>query len=79
MLKQLVNCSDTKKEELMEEGLAASKIRIKPENKGKFTQYCKDAGYTGVTEKCIKEGKKSKSKAVRKRAVFAENAKEWSK
>lgn len=56
-----------------------AKIEIKPENKGKFTQYCKSKGYKGVTEGCISKGKKSKSSAVRKRAVFADNAKSWNK
>jgi len=48
-------------------------IFIKPENKGKFTAYCKDKGYKGVTKQCVSEGKKSPDPAVRKRAVFAQN------
>lgn len=52
-----------------------SPIRIKPENKGKFTEYCGGK----VTAKCIAKGKKSKSSAVRKRATFAENARGWDK
>ena len=59
----------------MQQGLGT--IHIKKKNKGKFTSYCKSKGYKGVTAKCIEEGKKSKSKAVRKRAVFAENAKSF--
>ena len=50
-------------------------IRIKPENKGKFTKYCGGK----VTSKCIAKGKKSKSPAVRKQATFAQNARKWKK
>jgi len=46
-------------------------IVIKPENKGKFTKYCGKK----VSEKCIRDGKKSKNPLTRKRATFAENAK----
>jgi len=53
-------------------------IYIKPENKGKFSQYCKGLGLSGVTHECIAKGKKSKSPAVKKRAVFADNARSWS-
>lgn len=59
----------------MGEGLA--KIKIKPENRGKFTEYCKDKGHKSVTTECIEEGLASKSNAVNKRAQFAKNAKEW--
>lgn len=57
--------------------MAAKKkpIRIKPENKGKFTKYCGGK----VTSKCIAKGKKSKSPAVRKQATFAQNARKWKK
>jgi len=40
---------------------------------GSFTRWCKRHGYPKVTTKCVKEGKRSKSKLTRKRAVFAEN------
>ena len=56
------------------------KIEIKPENKGLFTEYCKRKGLgddKAVTQKCIEEGKKSKDPDVRKRAVFAENARKF--
>ena len=55
--------------------MAAQKkpIRIKPENKGKFTKYCGGK----VTSACIAKGKKSKSPAVRKQATFAKNARGW--
>ena len=52
-------------------------IKIKPKNVGKFTKYCKQKGLGSVTKECIEKGKKSRSKAVRKRAVFAENAREF--
>lgn len=32
------------------------KIKIKKENRGKFTEKCKAKGYEGVTEACIEEG-----------------------
>ena len=54
-----------------------NKIEIKPENKGKFTQYCKNQGYSGVTQECINKGKKSKNPTTRKRSVFADNARGW--
>ncbi len=54
-------------------------IKIKKENVGKFTKYCKGLGHLSVTQECIDKGKKSKSSAVRKRAVFAENARGWKK
>lgn len=48
-------------------------IHIKKENRGKFTEYCGGK----VTEACINKGKNSSSPAVRKRAVFAQNARNW--
>jgi len=54
-----------------------SKIRIKPGKRGSFTKYCKKHGHKGVTTKCIKQAKKSKSKSIRKKAVFAANARKW--
>lgn len=52
-----------------------SKIQIKPENKGKFTKYCKGK----VTQECISKGKNSKDPKIRKRATFAANARKWVK
>lgn len=49
------------------------RIHIKKKNRGKFTDYCGGK----VTAECIAKGKKSKSPAVRKRAVFAENSRKW--
>lgn len=48
-------------------------IHIKKSNKGKFTEYCGG----NVTEECIARGKRSSSPAVRKRAIFAANARKW--
>lgn len=64
-------------------GLAGTKkknrIEIREENRGAFTDYCKGLGYTGVTDECIRRGKKSQSKSVRKQATFAMNARSWGK
>lgn len=49
------------------------KIHIKPENRGKFTKYCGGK----VTSECIARGKRSSDPAVRKRAVFAQNARKF--
>jgi hypothetical protein len=55
-------------------------IKISKENEGKFTSYCKRNGYSGVTKACIAKGKKSKNPTTRKRATFADNAKnKWKK
>jgi len=48
---------------------------IKKANRGKFTKYCKRQGFKGVTKSCIAKAKKSKSKNLRKEAIFAENMK----
>jgi hypothetical protein len=50
-------------------------IHIKKENTGKFTEYCDGK----VTQECIDKAKKSGNKKLIKRAVFAENARKWSK
>lgn len=52
-----------------------SGIHIKPENRGKFTEYCGGK----VTSECISRGKNSSDPAVRKRATFAQNARKWDK
>lgn len=54
-------------------------INIKPENKGKFTKYCKRKGHESVTQECIREGLASKDPLTVKRANFARNAKKWDK
>lgn len=48
-------------------------IYIKPENKGKFTNYCGGK----VTNECISKGKNSSSSTIRKRATFAQNSRKW--
>ena len=48
-------------------------IHIKPENKGKFTDYCGGK----VTQECIQRGKHSSNPTTRKRATFAANARAW--
>lgn len=48
-------------------------IHIKPQNKGKFTDYCGGK----VTSECIAKGKRSKDPKIRKRATFAANARKW--
>ena len=54
---------------------SGQKIKIKKENRGKFTEYCEGK----VTQECIDKGKKSSSSKIRKQAVFAENARSWNK
>lgn len=44
-----------------------------------FTDYCKGLGYDGVTDECIRRGKKSQSKKVRAMATFALNSRHWQK
>lgn len=50
-------------------------IHIKKENKGSFTSYCGGK----VTDECIQRAKHSSSSAIRKKAVFADNARHWAK
>ena len=54
-------------------------IKIKDSKKGSFTKYCRSKGHKGVTNECIAQGKKSKSPAIRKKAVFAQNSRKWNK
>ena len=49
------------------------KIRIKKENRGKFTEYCNGK----VTNACIQKGKNSPDPKIRKRATFAANVRTW--
>ena len=50
-----------------------SGIHIKKENRGKFTDYCGGK----VTSACIAKGKASSNPTIRKRAIFAANARKW--
>ena len=52
-----------------------SKIHIKKENRGKFTDYCNGK----VTDECIQKGKNSSDPKIRKRAIFAQNVRRWKK
>lgn len=52
---------------------SGSKIHIKKSKVGSFTSYCGGK----VTQECINRAKNSPSKAIRKKAVFAENARRW--
>lgn len=48
-------------------------IKINPENKGTFTEYCGGK----VTKECIEKGKNSSNLKTKKRAVFADNVRKW--
>ena len=52
-------------------------IKIKPENKGKLHKDLGVAKGKKIPEGKLKAAEKSSDPAVRKRAVFAENAKKW--
>lgn len=49
------------------------KIKIKKENRGKFTDYCGGK----VTSECIQKGKNSPNPKIRRRATFADNSRKW--
>ena len=50
-----------------------NKIKIKKQNRGKFTEYCGG----NVTQECIQRGKNSPDPKIRKRATFAGNARHF--
>lgn len=52
---------------------SGGKIHIKKKNRGKFTSYCGGK----VTSECIARGKRSSNPTIRKRAVFAQNARKF--
>lgn len=52
---------------------SGGRIHIKPENRGKFTEYCGGK----VTDECIQRAKRSGNKKLIKRAVFAQNSRKW--
>ena len=52
-----------------------NKIKIKKQNRGKFTEYCGG----NVTAECIQRGKNSPDPKIRKRATFAANSRKWNK
>ena len=39
--------------------------------KGAFTRWCKQQGYSGVTQECINKGLHSKNPTIRRRANLA--------
>lgn len=49
-------------------------IKIKKSHEGSFTEYCGGK----VTDECIRRGKSSPDPKIRKKAVFAQNARRWS-
>jgi hypothetical protein len=64
--------SDAKKE--------GSGIHIKPSKEGSFTTWAKKQGFKcadGVPQAAITKGKNSDNPAIRKKAVFADNARKW--
>ncbi len=54
-----------------------SGIHIKPENEGKLRQETKTPEGKNIPAAKLEKAAQSPDPAVRKRAVFAENAKEW--
>lgn len=56
-----------------------SGIVIKPQNKGKFTRWCKANGFPGPNSRCIAKARKSSNASVRKMANFAASAKKFKK
>ena len=52
---------------------SGQRIKIKKENRGKFTEYCGGK----VTSECIQRGKNSSNPVIRKRATFAANVRKW--
>ena len=50
-----------------------NKIKIKKENRGKFTEYCNGK----VTSECIQRGKNSPDPKIRRRATFADNVRHF--
>lgn len=60
-----------------------NQIRIKPQNKGKFTAWAKKKGLLNkdgsVGAKAIRAGLKSNQASVRRMANFANNSRKWKK
>lgn len=58
-------------------------IKIKPSKKGSFTKLSKKKGMVDkegkITQEAITSGLNSKDPAVKKKAVFAMNARKWAK
>lgn len=74
-LQDLFKNSLKNKLQLIPKSKKGSKIYIKKENRGKFTDYCGGK----VTNECIRRAKASGNKKLVKRATFAANARKWHK
>lgn len=70
---ELSQCEDNLINSYIEMMKKGSKIYIKPENRGKFTETMKRTG------KSAEELSHSKNPLTRKRAIFALNARKWKK
>jgi len=59
------------------------KIFIKPSKRGSFTKIAKKKGQVSkdgtITQEAITSGLKSTNPAIKKKAVFAMNARKWAK
>ena len=74
-LQDLFKNAGKNKLQLIPKSKKGSKIYIKKENRGKFTDYCGGK----VTNECIKRAKASGNSKLVKRATFAANARKWHK
>lgn len=63
----------TNNSNIIERFKKGNKIKIKKQNKGTFTKWCGG----NVTKECIQRGKNSPNPKIRKKAVFAENARKF--
>lgn len=74
-LQDLINHSKESRLRLIPKSKKGSKIYIKKENRGKFTDYCGGK----VTNECIRRAKASGNPKLVKRGTFAANARKWHK
>jgi hypothetical protein len=74
-LQDLINHAKESRLKLIPKSKKGSKIYIKKENRGKFTDYCGGK----VTNECIRRAKASGNPKLVKRATFAANARKWKK
>ena len=74
-LQDLINHAKENRLKLIPKSKKGSKIYIKKENRGKFTDYCGGK----VTNECIRRAKASGNPKLVKRATFAANARKWHK
>lgn len=52
---------------------------IHEKKEGSFTSWCKNQGYKGVTNDCIRKGQASNNSVIRKRASLAKTLRSMSK